>query len=280
MKYVSFHLDGQIRPGIIEGERIRPISCDSLIDYIHLEPSERGRRHADATIGLSEIRLAAPVRPRKNVMCVGRNYLEHAREGARASGRELKLPELPTFFTKAPTAIADPDATLALQARVSAEYDYEAELAIVIGKPGRDISEADAPETIFGYTCLNDLTARDLQRAHLQWFKGKSLDDCCPIGPWIVGKDEIASPGQLAIELRLNGERRQHSNTAQMIFPIPRLIAELSKGMTLQPGDIIATGTPDGVGFARTPPEFLKDGDVIEIEIAKIGVLRNLIRIV
>ncbi|MEO6913775.1 MAG: fumarylacetoacetate hydrolase family protein [Candidatus Baltobacteraceae bacterium] len=279
MKYVSFFHDRRIRPGVIEGERIRAISCDSLLDYIGLAPSERLRRHTDATVALCDVQLAAPVRPRKNVFCVGRNYLEHAKEGARAGGRELKLPELPTFFTKAPTAIADPDATLELQGRVSPEYDSEAELAVVIGDTVRDISEADAPNAIFGYTCLNDLTARDLQRAHLQWFKGKSLDDSCPIGPWIVGKDEIPNPGQLAIELRLNGERRQCSNTAQMIFPIPRLIAELSKGMTLEPGDIIATGTPEGVGFARTPPEFLKDGDVVEIEIAKIGVLRNLIRI-
>ncbi len=279
MKYVSFHHGDQIRPGIIEGLRIRAISCESLLDYIGLEPSERVGRHSDATVALADVQMAAPVRPPKNVFCVGRNYLEHAKEGARASGRELKLPELPTFFTKAPTAIADPDATLELQSRISPQYDYEAELAVVMGQTVRDVAEADALDAIFGYTALNDLTARDLQRAHLQWFKGKSLDDSCPIGPWIVGKDEIPNPGQLAIELRLNGERRQHSNTSQMIFPIPRLIAELSKGMTLQPGDIIATGTPDGVGFARTPPEFLKDGDVIEVEIAKIGVLRNLIRI-
>ncbi|MDQ2680409.1 MAG: fumarylacetoacetate hydrolase family protein [Candidatus Eremiobacteraeota bacterium] len=279
MKYLGFYHEGRVRPGIVEGERVREITCDSLIDYIGIDSRERARYHGALTVALRDARLAAPIRPRKNVFCVGRNYLEHAKEGARAGGRELKLPDVPTFFTKAPTAIADPDATLELQARISPHYDYEAELAVIIGKTVRDVSEADAFDAVFGYACLNDLTARDLQRAHLQWFKGKSLDHSCPIGPWIVGKDDLPNPGRLSIELRLNGERRQFSNTSQMIFPIPNLIAELSKGMTLEPGDIIATGTPDGVGFARTPPEFLKDGDVIEIEIAKIGVLRNLIRI-
>jgi 2-keto-4-pentenoate hydratase/2-oxohepta-3-ene-1,7-dioic acid hydratase in catechol pathway len=135
-------------------------------------------------------------------------------------------------------------------------------------------------EAVFGYTCLNDITARNLQREHLQWLKGKSLDNTCPMGPWIVGVDEIPDPHKLQIGLRVNGSRKQQANTDQMIFRIPRIIAELSKGMTLEPGDIIATGTPDGVGFARTPPEFFRDGDTVEIEIQKIGILRNRIQFV
>ncbi len=132
---------------------------------------------------------------------------------------------------------------------------------------------------IFGYTCFNDVTARDVQRAHAQWFKGKSLDDCAPLGPWIVSADELGDPHELSIAFRLNGVEKQHSTTANMIFRIPRLIAELSRGMTLLPGDVIATGTPEGVGFARTPPEFLQDGDVMEVDIEKIGVLRNRVQI-
>jgi 2-keto-4-pentenoate hydratase/2-oxohepta-3-ene-1,7-dioic acid hydratase in catechol pathway len=210
---------------------------------------------------------------------VGRNYLEHAKEGARALGRELKLPDVPTFFTKAPTAIAAPDSQLRLAANVSEEYDFEAELAVVIGVRCRDVPEEDAHGVVFGYTALNDVTARDLQRKHGQWFKGKSLDDACPLGPWIVTPEELDDPQSLEIRFRRNGTEKQHSNTSQMIFRIPRLIAELSKGMTLLPGDVIATGTPEGVGFARTPPEFLADGDVMEVEIEKIGVLRNTVAI-
>jgi 2-keto-4-pentenoate hydratase/2-oxohepta-3-ene-1,7-dioic acid hydratase in catechol pathway len=135
-------------------------------------------------------------------------------------------------------------------------------------------------DAVFGYSCLNDITARDVQRAHLQWLKGKSLDESCPIGPWIVDAAEIGDPHELQISLRINGEKKQEADTGQMIFRIPRLIAELSRGMTLEPGDVIATGTPDGVGFARTPPEFFRDGDVVEISIQKIGTLRNRIAIV
>lgn len=244
-------------PGVIEGDSIRTITTPSLRDYVELAPHERIAWHSgDDLIPLGTAQLRAPLHPARNVFCVGRNYLEHAKEGARAAGRELKLPSVPTFFTKAPTAIAAPGATLDLEAKVSSEYDFEAELAVVIGSRCKDVSEADALEFVFGYCALNDVTARDLQREHVQWFKGKSLDDSCPLGPWIVTADEIGDPQNLAISFRLNGVEKQHSNTSNMIFPIPRLIAELSKGMTLLAGDVIATGTPEGVGYARTPPEF------------------------
>lgn len=279
MKYVSFYDGETIRPGYIEGDRVRAIAAPSLAAYVALQGAQRAATHTEDTFALRDVRLAAPIVPTRNVFCVGRNYLEHAKEGALAAGRELKLPDVPTFFTKAPTAIADPDADLQLERAVSQEYDYEAELGVVIGERCKDVSEDGALAVVFGYTCVNDVTGRDLQRAHVQWFKGKSLDDGCPIGPWVASADEVGDPHALAIGMKINGVQKQRSTTANMIFRIPRLIAELSRGMTLLPGDVIATGTPEGVGFARKPPEFLQDGDVMEIEIDKIGVLRNRVRI-
>lgn len=280
MRFLTYRAaDGQIRPGVLEDDMIRTITTSSLRDYIALAPHERIAWHApDALVALADVTLDAPVRPARNVFCVGRNYLEHALEGARAFGRELKLPTVPTFFTKAPSAIAAPNSTLHLST-VSREYDYEAELAVVIGAECRDVTEAEARHVVFGYTALNDVTARDLQREHGQWFKGKSLDDSCPIGPWIVTPDEVGDPGALELRLRRNGIEKQHSNTSKMIFPVARLVAELSKGMTLLPGDVIATGTPEGVGFARNPPEFLADGDILQVEIERIGILKNTVRI-
>jgi 2-keto-4-pentenoate hydratase/2-oxohepta-3-ene-1,7-dioic acid hydratase in catechol pathway len=158
---------------------------------------------------------------------------------------------------------------------VSEQVDWEAELAVIIGKTGKNIREEDALEYVFGYTVLNDVTARDLQNRHKQFFKGKSIDGYCPMGPWIITADEIADPQQLPIRLRVNGVTKQDSNTSKMIFSVRRVIAILSTGLTLEPGDIIATGTPSGVGFARKPPEFLKAGDIMETEIEGIGTMRN-----
>ncbi|MDQ2866390.1 MAG: fumarylacetoacetate hydrolase family protein [Candidatus Eremiobacteraeota bacterium] len=277
MRFVTFRSDeGRALPAVIENGAIVPIDVATLLDYIALEPSERVERHAGAVaVPIENTVLLAPLEPPRNVFCVGRNYLEHAAEGARAQGRELKLPKVPTFFTKAPTAVVGPEAAVHLQASISSEYDFEAELAVVIGTRCKNVREADALSVIFGYCCFNDVTARDMQRAHVQWFKGKSLDESAPLGPWIVSSDELGDPHDLEIVFRLNGVQKQHSTTGNMIFRIPRLIAELSRGMTLLPGDIIATGTPEGVGFARTPPEFLHDGDVMEVQISRIGTLRN-----
>ena len=281
MRFVTYRRAGErARPGVIEGDSVRTITTATLREYIALAPHERIAWHApDELIPLASVELDAPVRPPRNVFCVGRNYLEHAKEGARAAGRELKLPSRPTFFTKAPTAIAAPGAALHLSRRVSREYDYEAELAVVIGARCKDLDESDASHVIFGYTALNDVTARDLQREHGQWFKGKSLDHSCPIGPWIVTPEELGNSANLELRLRQNGVEKQHANTSKMIFPVARIIAELSQGMTLLPGDVIATGTPEGVGFARNPPEFLADGDVLEVEIERIGILRNIVSI-
>lgn len=280
MRYVSFcEGNARVRPGVLDGETIAAIDCESLRDFIALPPEERAAHVTNDRTPLLSARLDAPVRPLRNVFCVGRNYLEHAREGARALGRDLQLPKVPTFFTKASSAIAAPDATLDLQARISQEYDFEAELAVVIGRRCKDVGEATWRDVVFGYTCLNDVTARDLQRAHGQWFKGKSLDDACPLGPWLIGADELADPQHLRIACTVNGVEKQLGNTSEMIFAIPRLIAELSFGMTLEAGDVIATGTPQGVGFARTPPEFLHDGDEMAVEIEGIGTLRNRVAI-
>lgn len=276
MRYISFLESGELRSGVVRDDAVHPFSgSGTLLDYITLAPSAREQVVTAPPLSLAGVTLAAPVRPRKNVFCVGRNYMGHAEEIARARGVALNLPSVPTFFTKAPTAIADPGAMLSLSTDVSSEYDWEAELAVVIGTRCRDVPETRALDVVFGYTILNDITARDLQRAHQQWFKGKSLDQTCPIGPWIAGADEIHDPQQLDIALTVNGVTKQSSNTREMIFSVASLIAHLSRGMTLEPGDIIATGTPDGVGMARTPPEFLKDGDLVEVEIPHIGVLRN-----
>ncbi len=277
MRFLTYRCaDGSLRPGVLEDGMIRTIATETLRDYIELAPHERIAWHtSDDLVLLSDVSLDTPVRPPRNVFCVGRNYLEHAIEGARAAGRELKLPKVPTFFTKASTAVAAPGSDLHLDRQISREYDFEAELAVVIGARCKNVSEEEARSVVFGYTALNDVTARDLQREYGQWFKGKSLDSSCPLGPWIVTPEEVGDPQALEVTFDLNGVRKQHSNTAKMIFPISRLIAELSKGMTLLPGDIIATGTPEGVGFARNPPEFLANGDVLDVGIEKVGHLTN-----
>ncbi|MBV9148251.1 MAG: fumarylacetoacetate hydrolase family protein [Candidatus Eremiobacteraeota bacterium] len=286
MRLLTFSDDAQDavrRPGVLIDRRIFALQCDSLeacasLGRAALDELVAQARHPEGK-PLEEVRLRAPVVPCKNVFCVGRNYLEHAQEGARAFGRQVKTRDVPEFFTKAVTAIADPNATLKFSSHLSQEYDWEGELAIVIGKAGRDIADADAGDHIFGYTCLNDITARNLQRAHGQWFKGKSLDQSCPLGPWIVTPEEIGDAQDLKLEVRVNGVSKQAASTATMIFPITRIIAELSRGLTLEPADVIATGTPAGVGFARTPPEFFHDGDRVEVEIERIGNLRNTIAI-
>lgn len=226
-----------------------------------------------------KVKLFAPIpRPSKNVFCVGRNYKEHVAEAAEARRRDMKLPTAPQYFSKPPTTVIGPDADIPLHADVTQNLDYEVELAIVIGKRGVNISRDTALDHVFGYTIINDITARELQRKHDQWFKGKGLDKSCPMGPFIVPAREVADPQALDIWLTVNGEIRQESNTRMMIFPLDELIATLSEGLTLEPGDIIATGTPSGVGFAMKPPKLLQDGDLIEANIEGIGTLRNRVR--
>lgn len=219
--------------------------------------------------------------PRKNVFCVGRNYAEHIAEGDRAQKQKVGVTDHPVFFTKPPTSIVAPDGDVLVFTSVSEAIDYEVELAVVIGKAGRNIAKADAFDHIFGYTILNDITARDVQRRHGgQYFKGKGMDGSCPLGPHIVTADAINDPHQLTIGLTVNDEQRQNGNTSDMIFDVPTLIASLSEGLTLEPGDIIATGTPSGVGYAMEPPQFLKHGDTVVCEVSEIGALRNTVRAV
>jgi 2-keto-4-pentenoate hydratase/2-oxohepta-3-ene-1,7-dioic acid hydratase in catechol pathway len=230
-----------------------------------------------AKVPLAKARVLAPIpRPAKNVFCVGRNYVEHIAEGARAQRIALDLPEFPVFFSKPPTTVIGPGDAIPVQPQVSTKIDYEVELAVVIGRRGSNIKAGEAFDHIFGYTIVNDVTARDLQRRHGgQFLKGKGLDGSCPMGPAIVTPDEIADPGQLAIRLWVNGELRQDGNTRDMIFPIAELIAALSEGLTLEPGDLLATGTPSGVGYAMSEPQYLKEGDVVRCEIEGIGRLEN-----
>ena len=224
------------------------------------------------SLPLSEVHLLAPVpRPRRNIVCVGLNYAEHASESRITSG----LPEHPVYFSKPPTTVIGPEAAIPWHGHVSTRIDWEVELAVVIGRAGKDLSEDRALQHVLGYTVGNDITARDLQAQHQQWYKGKGLDGFCPLGPWIVTADELGDPQTLRLQLRVNGEVKQDASTSDMIFGVARLISVLSQGMTLEPGDVLMTGTPSGVGFARKPPEYLRPGDVVEAEIDRIGLLRN-----
>jgi 2-keto-4-pentenoate hydratase/2-oxohepta-3-ene-1,7-dioic acid hydratase in catechol pathway len=228
-------------------------------------------------IALSATKLLSPIpRPRKNIFCVGWNYLDHFEEGAKARPHVQEMPAHPAFFTKASTTMNGPYDDIPRHAGVTERLDWEVELGLIIGKPGRNIAEADAMKHVFGYTVINDVSAREIQRQHgQQWFKGKSLDGHCPMGPWIATADEVPNPNELDISCRVNGVLKQNSNTRHLYFKLPRIIAELSAGLTLEAGDIIASGTPSGVGHARTPPEFMKSGDIMETEIAGLGKLRN-----
>jgi 2-keto-4-pentenoate hydratase/2-oxohepta-3-ene-1,7-dioic acid hydratase in catechol pathway len=226
---------------------------------------------------LGKVKLLAPIpRPRKNVFCVGWNYVEHFEESRVSRLHTVEFPAHPTFFSKVPTTVIGPYEPVPPHAEVTRQLDWEVELGVVIGKGGSTILEADALKHVFGYTVVNDISAREVQRRHGgQLFKGKSLDGTCPMGPWIVTADEVPDPHALRLASRVNGVTKQDSNTSYLYFKVPRLIAELSAGTTLEPGDILSTGTPAGVGHARTPPEFMKAGDVLESEVYGVGLLRN-----
>lgn len=228
---------------------------------------------AGALLKSSQARPVAPIPwPRKNVVMLGVNYREHVDEGAKARSLEIKYPEWPVFFTKPATSVIGHMGKV-VRHKATERLDWEVELAVVIGKKGRNIPKEKAYDYVFGYTICLDMTARELQRLHGQWFKGKSLDTFCPIGPWIVHKSALPNPQEVRLICRVNGEVMQDGNTRDMIFDIPTIIESLSSGLTLEPGDIISTGTPSGVGFARVPPVFLKAGDKVEGDIEGIGIL-------
>lgn len=256
-----------------------PAAWRRFSDFLKTELSSRGRKASGYPDGIyrpDEIRWHAPIpRPAKNIFCVGWNFATHVDESARARGTEVKLPEAPVFFTKAPTSVVGPHDDIPWDRSVTQQVDWEIELGVVLGVDGRNIPRLAALEHVFGYTIINDVTARDVQTSHSQFFKGKSLDGFCPMGPLVVTADEFGDPQNKHMTLRVNGVVKQRGNTRDMIYPVDRLIESLSHGLTLEAGDILATGTPDGVGFARTPPEFLQDGDIVESDIDGIGTMRN-----
>jgi 2-keto-4-pentenoate hydratase/2-oxohepta-3-ene-1,7-dioic acid hydratase in catechol pathway len=284
---------GAPRPGlVIDGNRIVDIPANAGatagVDFSTMLGIIRGGAAARAaldalaakppaaTVAMTDVKLHAPIpRPAKNVFCVGWNYLEHFEEGAKKLQDNRELPQWPVFFSKAPTAVTGPFDSVPFDPAISTSLDWEVELGVVIGVTGKNIKADDAMKHVWGYTVINDVSWRDLQRRHGgQWHKGKSLDGTCPMGPVLVTADSLDHTN-LRVACRVNGVTKQDSNTKFLYFKLPRLINDLSMGMTLEAGDIISTGTPEGVGFARTPPEFLKAGDLLETEIEGIGILRN-----
>jgi 2-keto-4-pentenoate hydratase/2-oxohepta-3-ene-1,7-dioic acid hydratase in catechol pathway len=304
MRFATVQLGGRAHLGLVDGEQVflfaplarqvaRPKARgaqrgvradvpDDLLSFIQRGALGQARRALalgrrlhregktrDIALPLGKAKLLAPIpRPTKNIFCLGRNYAEHARE------RGNPVPTVPIYFTKAPTSVVGPEAPVIHHA-VTRQLDYEVELAVIVGKRGRDIAPERALDHVFGYTIINDISARDLQQQHGQYFKGKSLDTFAPMGPVVVHRSLIPNPQALTMRLRVNGEQRQYASTGSMVFPIADLLSTLSAGLTLEPGDIIATGTPEGVAMGMTPQRWLKAGDVVEAEIEGIGVLRN-----
>ncbi len=289
MRLATVRIDRQTHLVLADGENVWlpaaqsgwPGSMLELIDAgpprWHALGAEAARlRREGQKLAHAAVEWLAPIpRPRKNVMCLGWNYAEHVAESAQASGRQAEPPKDPVVFTKSVTSVNAPYGDVPAQPEVTAQLDWEVELGVVIGIGGRAIARGRALEHVFGYTVINDVSARDLQFRHKQFFLGKSLDGSCPMGPVIVTREEIADPQNLRLRSWVNGALKQDGSTAHMIFDVATIISISSKGMTLEPGDVIATGTPSGVGFARTPPEFLKAGDLVECEVEGIGRLRN-----
>ncbi len=268
---------GMAAPGVVRDGRIyglQPAGFGSVLEIISSAPAsmERIRRHLGTTpdpgLPLEQAVLLAPLQRPPKILCAGLNYRDHAAEA------KMEIPSVPTIFSKYSNTITDPGAPVILP-RNSSKPDYEAELAFVIGRGGRHIPAEQWREHVFGYMCFNDVSARDFQLATSQWLMGKTFDGFAPTGPWITTADEIADPHALTIEFFLNGERMQGSNTGEMIFKIPELIAFISSVLTLEPGDIVATGTPAGVGFSKKPPRWLRPGDEMTVRIEGLGELRN-----
>ncbi|QLH13039.1 fumarylacetoacetate hydrolase family protein [Paracoccus pantotrophus] len=284
MKIARFLKEGKLCVGLVDVEenRIYPFdpALSDVTDLIRATVwGSALQKPRTAPVALDEVRLVAPIVPERNVFCVGKNYRAHAKEFSQSGfeagatkGKEID--EYPAIFSKPPSSIIGPGDTVELHPEATSAVDYEAELALIIGKPGRNIAPADAMDHIWGYTIVNDVTARDRQRNHKQWFAGKGLDTFCPMGPWIVTVDELDAK-DIDIECRVNGELRQQANTRDLIFDIPQLLASISAGLTLQPGDVIATGTPAGVGIGFEPPRFLKAGDRVDVTVSGIGTLSN-----
>lgn len=290
MRLVTFAHEDRPKLGLLEGDTVLDIGAadpslpTDMVDLIASGALDRVRAAATGAsrLPLEWVRLLAPIpRPRKNVIAVGRNYRDHAKEfsasGFDASEKQM-IPDHPVIFTKSPTSVVGPDEPIVLANDPTGTTDYEGEMGVVIGRAGRNIRREDALDHVFGWTVVNDVTARDLQKRHVQWFIGKSPDSFCPMGPCITTVDELPNIGESWIRTRVNGELRQEAPISALIFDVPTLIATLSEVMTLEPGDVIATGTGLGVGIGFDPPQYLQAGDVVEIAIDGIGTLRNPVR--
>ncbi|GGE72555.1 fumarylacetoacetate hydrolase family protein [Priestia taiwanensis] len=299
MKFVTFRVQDEQHVGIVEeakqevihiGRAVEELCLDAVIPetmiacievgelFIHLvkEVLDSYNKLTEKSIyKLADVKMEAPIPyPRKNVFCVGKNYADHVLE----MGSKDDIPEHMMVFTKAPTSVIGTEEEVLSHHNLTSKLDYEGELAVVIGKKGRDISVEEAFDYIFGYTIVNDITARDRQKQHKQFFLGKTLDTTCPMGPYLVEKSSVENAQNLSVVTKVNGEVRQDGNTASMMFDIPTIVSIISQGMTLEPGDVIATGTPSGVGNGFNPPKFLQSGDCIEITIESIGTLRNTVK--
>jgi 2-keto-4-pentenoate hydratase/2-oxohepta-3-ene-1,7-dioic acid hydratase in catechol pathway len=271
MKIAQFHEDGHIRLGVIQAGSLTPlVFAGDMVDFIGSDTAAytlNGKAYP-----LDRVRLAPPVTRPAKIIGIGLNYRDHAEE------QNVKIPDEPKIFAKFPTTLIGQGDPITWERSVTGQVDFEAELAVIIGKTVKNCPESEALKTVFGYTCANDVSARDIQLTSGQLVRGKSLDTFCPLGPWIVTADEIPDPGMLAIRSRLNGNLMQDGNTQMLIFSVPSLISFLSRSFTLVPGDIILTGTPKGVGVFRNPPVFMKDGDEVAVEVEGIGRLVNTCR--
>jgi 2-keto-4-pentenoate hydratase/2-oxohepta-3-ene-1,7-dioic acid hydratase in catechol pathway len=288
MRFVTIEHAGREWPGVLDGnsvdgeEDVVLLQAADLVSVIEAGPAgmvaARNELATGERLPLASVSLRAPVRRfRRDVLCTGWNYWDHFDESkGKRDGQDVDRPEHPTFFTKGPDVVIGPYDEIAYDPAISAKWDYEAELALVIGKAGRSIPVAEALDHVWGYTLANDVSQRDLQRQHGgQWLKGKSIDQTMPLGPWIVTADEFGDPQDVHLQCLLNGEVMQDASTKQMAYDVATLISELSFGMTLRPGDLLLTGTPAGIGNAREPQVFLAEGDEVVTRADKIGELRN-----
>ena len=288
MKLLTFTVEGKTRPGALKGDRVVDLAAAGLPAGPHgglIEIArggdamiERARKAMDdakaKSYALKDVKLEAPIRRPPKVLAVGLNYIDHCKEA------NLPVPPEPVLFTKWSTSVCGPFDDLTWPAMLNGEVDYEVELGVVIGKRAVNVSEKDALSYVMGYTVVNDVSARTQQFANAkQWDRGKSFDTFCPYGPWIVTRDEIPDPHVLQVRTILNGKEMQNSNTKNLIFNVNKIIAYASQGTTLEPGDLIPTGTPFGVGFSRKPPVFLQDGDMCECEVEKVGTIKNRVRL-
>jgi len=285
VKLVTFRDGERVAPAALVGDHVADLSAagKSLLEIIAKHPEPLSLETAIAAaprLALASVQLLAPIPlPARNIFCVGKNYAAHAREfqrsGFDATSTGQDIPKAPVIFTKAPSTVIGPEVSIPGHLDPTNSVDYEGELGVVIGRGGRGISRQAALGHVFGYTIINDVTARTLQQEHKQWFLGKSIDGFCPMGPVIVTADEIADPTRLKLRTWVNGELRQDASVSDLIFDIPTLIETISRGITLMPGDVIATGTPEGVGIGFKPPKYLQSGDRVNITIEPIGTLSN-----